>query len=92
MPFPKTRQALEDNGYSFSHTKVCPSCNVTIEMWNTPNNRQMPMDFRIDNETQSEICEPHFASCKDPAQYSSRLRNKKKKDEEAAPGPMVPDA
>jgi len=77
MPFPTTRQALEENGYSFNHSKVCPSCNVTIEMWNTPKGNIMPLDFK--QKDGSEFCEPHFASCKDPVQYSRRLQKKKEK-------------
>jgi hypothetical protein len=78
MPFPNTRQALREHGYEFDHTKVCPSCNVTIEMWITPRDRMMPLDFKR-NDRNEEICEPHFATCKDPAQYSSRLREQKEK-------------
>jgi hypothetical protein len=92
MPFPNTRQALEANGYSLTHLKVCPSCNVTIEMWNTPKSNIMPLDFKND-EHGCEVCVPHFATCKTPAMYSRRLQAKKEKDEAAAAdAPMSPDA
>lgn len=88
MPFPNTRQALKDSGYSLSHSKICPSCNVTIEMWNTPKQNIMPLDFRtIDGK---ETCEPHFSTCKNPELYSRRLAAKKKAAEDV--GPIIPDA
>lgn len=88
MPFPQTRQALDDNGYTLAFTKVCPSCNVTIEMWNTPNRNLMPLDFTtVDGK---EICVPHFATCKNPAQYSRRLQ--KKAEAKKNEGPIIPDA
>jgi len=91
MPFPRNRKELENAGYSFSHKKECASCRVQIEMWNTPSARMMPMDFKFD-EHGNEVCESHFATCKDPAQYSQRLREKKKKAEAAEAGPITPDA
>lgn len=90
MPFPKTREALKENGYVFSHTKTCEVCNVTIEMWTTPKNNLMPLDFRKD-EHQNEICEPHFATCKKPELYSRRLREKAKQTANGGDvGPIVP--
>ena len=89
MPFPKTRQALQDNGYSFKESKICPSCNVAIEMWITPKDNVMPLDFRKD-EQENEICEPHFATCKDPALYSRRLREKQEKAKQKEAGPIAP--
>lgn len=90
MPFPKTRQALQDNGYSFVQSKTCPSCNVTIEMWKTPKGNFMPLDFKLDDREQ-EICEPHFASCKNPAQYSRRLQKKEEEKKKAGNvGPIEP--
>ncbi len=93
MPFPNTRQALQDNGYVFNHTKTCEACNVQIEMWTTPKDNLMPLDFKRD-EHQNETCEPHFASCKKPELYSRKLREKKEKEKAAAAaaGPMNPDA
>lgn len=78
MPFPKTREALQENGYVFSHTKTCEACEVTIEMWTTPKNNLMPLDFKK-TEHDVEVCEPHFATCKKPELYSRRLRDKKEK-------------
>jgi hypothetical protein len=75
MPFPKTRESLETNGYKLVHVKLCKACGFAIEMWKTPNDRMMPLDFKIDAHGE-EYCEPHFAICKDPAQYSERLRAK----------------
>lgn len=77
MGFPKTREALKENGYVFSHTKTCEACNVTIEMWITPRENLMPLDFKKAGD--QEVCEPHFATCKKPELYSRRLREKKEK-------------
>jgi len=92
MPFPRNRIELEANGYKFNHSKICPSCDVSIEMWDTPKGNIMPLDFRIKDG--GEVCEPHFATCKNPAQYSRRLQEKEKKKKEAAADadPVIPDA
>lgn len=91
MPFPTTRDALEANGYRFKESKTC-RCGANIEMFDTPRGRVMPLDFK--QTEHGEICEPHFASCPYAADYSQKLRDKKKKDEEAAAGdgPMNADA
>jgi hypothetical protein len=87
MPFPTTRQSLQDNGYSFSHTKECAACHVSIEMWNTPKGNIMPLDFK---ETDGiETCVPHFATCKQPEQFSRRLAAKKKKAEDEGPSTKI---
>lgn len=83
MPFPNTRKALEDSGYKFNHTKRCEACNVSIEMWDTPKGNIMPLNF--DNVEGNEVCEPHFATCKNPAQYSRRLRDAAEKKKAAGP-------
>ena len=82
MGFPTTRQSLEEHSYSFKESKICPSCEVTIEMWNTPKGNVMPLDFKLD-EHQCEVCVPHFANCKNPAMYSRRLQKKAKEKKEA---------
>lgn len=90
MPFPTTREALKENGYVFSHTKTCEACNVTIEMWITPKENLMPLDFKK-TENEQEVCEPHFATCKKPELYSRKLREKKEKAAAAGDvGPIVP--
>jgi hypothetical protein len=88
-PFPTTKQALEENGYSFKETITC-KCGVRVEMWNTPRARVMPLTFRT-NEHHVLICEPHF-SCEYAADYSERLRKAKEKAAAAsADAPMSPD-
>jgi len=90
MPFPNTREALKDNGYSYDHSKTCVPCGVTIEMWKTPKGNMMPLDFR-QTEAGQEVCEPHFASCKKPELYSRKLREKKARNESHEDvGPIAP--
>lgn len=74
MPFPNSRQALEENGYSFLEDLTC-KCGAQIERWSTPRGRTMPLQFRK-TETEHEVCEPHF-SCAFAHEYSERLRKKK---------------
>jgi hypothetical protein len=88
MPFPNTRQALEANGYEYRGDITCTSCNVPIEMWNTPKGNVMPLDFT--DEGGMEICVPHFATCKTPAMYSRRLQKAEDK-KTAEDSPMTPD-
>jgi hypothetical protein len=89
MPFPNTRQALEANGYSYKEPKTCSSCNIMIELWNTPKGNVMPLDFTNDVH-QGEVCVPHFAVCKTPAMYSRRLQKAEDK-KTAEDSPMTPD-
>lgn len=54
MSFPKTEEELEAAGYKFLNAARCRGCNASIEWWETPNGKKMPMN---------DDYEPHWATC-----------------------------
>jgi hypothetical protein len=89
VPFPNSRESLEEHGYSFSHDELCP-CGVWVALWNTPKGNMMPLEFHKLDSGQ-EVCTPHFASpCPHLANYSRRLRAKQ--EAASTDAPMSPDA
>jgi hypothetical protein len=49
MPFPKTEDEAERQGYRFDNASRCRGCHESIEWWETPNGKKMPMnlDFTV---------------------------------------------
>lgn len=55
--FPVTRQAAELRGYKWLGYGKCRGCGVTIDWYETPNGRRMPIDVdEVDFR-------PHFKTC-----------------------------
>jgi hypothetical protein len=58
MPFPETIEALAAAGYKFSNDARCRGCGASVEWWDTPNGKKIPMDVDADGN-----CEAHWATC-----------------------------
>lgn len=65
MPFPPTRAAMIEAGYSFHTNKVCP-CGAAMELWNTPRGEHLPMEPMPDDDSKAES---HFATCVKAVQF-----------------------
>jgi hypothetical protein len=65
MPFPATRQALVEAGYTFMANKVCP-CGSRMELWHTPKDQTIPMNPMPEAESKAES---HFATCPKAVQF-----------------------
>ena len=63
MSFPKTEEELWKQGYRFYKKGRCngPNCRADIEWWDTPNNKQIPLD--------PGTMEPHWGTCPDRERF-----------------------
>jgi hypothetical protein len=65
MPFPATRAAMIEAGYSFATMKTCP-CGESMELWNTPKGATMPMNPMNDDDSPAVS---HWATCVKAEQF-----------------------
>jgi hypothetical protein len=65
MPFPKTEEELEAQGYKFKSASQCRSCHAPIEFWETPNGKMIPLN---------DDCTAHFATCPEADKFRRTKR------------------
>jgi hypothetical protein len=65
MPFPATKRALIDAGYSFAGNKTCP-CGAAMELYRTPKGAFLPMNPMAEDDSKAES---HFATCPKAQQF-----------------------
>ena len=68
MPFPETRAAMIEAGYSYITMKTCP-CGEVFELWKTPNKAMMPMNRMWDENSKAVS---HWATCVKAIQFRRR--------------------
>lgn len=74
MPFPETRIAMEEAGYSYATLKICP-CGASMELWNTPKGATMPMNPMPDPDSPAVS---HWATCEKAEQFRRKPPQKEK--------------
>lgn len=74
MPFPETRVAMEEAGYSYATLKICP-CGASMELWNTPKGATMPMNPMPDPDSPAVS---HWATCEKAEQFRRKPPQKDK--------------
>lgn len=70
MPFPETKETLEEAGYVFDNDAFCRGCGEPIEWWITPNDKKMPMSVVAVKEGTGFFAKvvgekriPHWSNC-----------------------------
>jgi hypothetical protein len=76
-PIPETWEALERDGWKFLVRTRCRECRRTIEFWELPSGRKMPLEK---TDVQS-LYVPHFAVCP----YAEKFRSNAWKPKEQQP-------
>lgn len=71
MPFPRTREALEEAGFHRRCYTRCSGCNAAMEFWKTPTGKSLPFDPMPDGDSRAVS---HFATCP----VAERFRKAKK--------------
>jgi hypothetical protein len=66
MPFPETREAMEDAGYKRGCYSRCRGCKRPMEWWTTPTGKRIPMD-PMDHPDSAAIS--HFATCPEAGRF-----------------------
>jgi hypothetical protein len=63
MAIPKTEKELREQGYRFHKQGKCngPNCRADIEWWDTPANKQIPLD--------PGTMLPHWSTCPDADRF-----------------------
>jgi hypothetical protein len=74
MPFPATRAALIEAGYTYQTNKTCP-CGAAMQLWLTPSGAMMPMNPM---QSDDDKAESHFATCVKAAQFRRQKPNAKR--------------
>lgn len=71
MPFPATRDEMEERGYSLNECDgtICKTCRTSIEFWNTPSGNLIPMDPMHEPESKAT---PHWATCPDANNFRKK--------------------
>ncbi len=44
MKIPRNAQEMREQGYRFLELGICDVCGKTVEWWNTPKQKQIPMN------------------------------------------------
>jgi hypothetical protein len=69
MPFPETRDAMEEAGYKRMSYTRCRACHAAMEMWRTLTQKLIPMDPMPEGTSQAVS---HYATCPFAAQFRKK--------------------
>lgn len=72
MPFPETTAELFNAGYRFLRERPCKLCGKSIELWQTPLQRTMPIERAADQKVI-----PHWSTCPHADKFRKRHGLKK---------------
>lgn len=74
--WPTSREWLNQNGFSLERRLCCRGthCKMTIELWNTPSGRLMPLNV-VGNDTNS--LRPHWEVCIDEKEFRNKPKPEK---------------
>lgn len=70
MPFPRTREALEESGFIRKAYTRCQGCGAAMEFWRTKTGKSLPMDPMPNPDSRAAS---HYATCP----FAERFRKKK---------------
>lgn len=73
MPFPTSKAAMIEAGYTHLTTRNCP-CGAPMELWRTPDEKTLPMNPMPANDSKAES---HFSTCPKAVQFRRAPRPKK---------------
>jgi hypothetical protein len=60
MPFPATRQAMQETGYKRECYARCKGCRQPIEWWHTPTGARIPMEWMGQDDSPAVS---HWSTC-----------------------------
>jgi hypothetical protein len=68
MPFPQTREALQQASYRFDNHANCRGCKADVEWWFTPRGKKMPFDL-MPNDDSAAVA--HWSTCPNADDFRS---------------------
>lgn len=77
IEWPKTREWLEQNNYSFERRCRCrgATCTTTIEFWRTPSGRFLPLEQTFKTDPNTLV--PHWNFCPDEKSFRAKPAEEK---------------